>query len=81
MPPTPQKRGPGRPRGSKNKPTTGAKRGPGRPEGSTNKAKTAPTGKPRGRPKGSKNRKPADSVATGTPDNSEQVLEWLAAEE
>ena len=55
-------RGPGRPKGSKNKPKTDdnkPKRGPGRPKGSKNKPKTD-TDKPKrgpGRPKGSKNKK------------------------
>ena len=59
------KRGPGRPKGSKNKPKTAEselkpKRGPGRPKGSKNKPKqSAPAQvekrKP-GRPKGSKNK-------------------------
>lgn len=54
------KRGPGRPKGSKNKPKKRpvgrppAKRGPGRPPGSKNKPKKAKRGP--GRPKGSKNK-------------------------
>jgi len=61
-----KKRGPGRPKGSKNKfkvsvsPKAGKKRGPGRPKGSKNKSKAVKleTGKKRGpgRPKGSKNK-------------------------
>ena len=39
------KRGPGRPKGSKNKAKTSTRRGPGRPKGSKNKAKTAKTEK------------------------------------
>tara|TARA_B100000579_G_scaffold433413_1_gene452122 strand:+ start:637 stop:1137 length:501 start_codon:yes stop_codon:yes gene_type:complete len=56
------KRGPGRPKGSKNKTKTDVtvvKRGRGRPKGSKNKVKssdTPSTKRGRGRPKGSKNK-------------------------
>ena len=60
-------RGPGRPKGSKNKPKTDVgdkpKRGPGRPKGSKNKPKSTSetTGKRGpGRPKGSKNKPKTD---------------------
>ena len=66
------KRGPGRPKGSRNKPKSAGpepvpKRGPGRPKGSKNKPKSAgaePTPKRGpGRPKGSKNKpKQSESV-------------------
>lgn len=67
-----EKRGPGRPKGSKSSKDNAEpeaepkpKRGPGRPKGSKNKPKTpeqptsAPTKRGPGRPKGSKNKKPA----------------------
>ena len=60
---TKAKRGPGRPKGSKNKSKTDVKvvqRGRGRPKGSKNKVKTEVTApkvkRGRGRPKGSKNK-------------------------
>ena len=51
----PKKRGPGRPKGSKNKPkpagaTTTAKRGPGRPKGSKNKSSSTKPGPKKGTP-------------------------------
>lgn len=79
------KRGPGRPKGSKNKKTlereaaetavakTKIKRGPGRPKGSKNKPKDAGTEVKRGpgRPKGSKNRlKQGGKEGTGVPSNA-----------
>ena len=74
--PSVTKRGPGRPKGSTNKPKTATaadapvKRGPGRPKGSKNKPKTeaggaAPAKRGPGRPKGSKN-KPKTGAATST---------------
>ena len=73
IPPEPKEpiqksRGPGRPKGSKNKPkgeqTNKPKRGPGRPKGSKNKKTDIPDQpkRGRGRPKGSKNKKTKPSV-------------------
>ena len=77
VPPEPKEpikkgRGPGRPKGSKNKPKTDEpdkpKRGPGRPKGSKNKKKKqeapAQPKRGRGRPKGSKNKPKGEEAKT-----------------
>ena len=82
------KRGPGRPKGSKNKVQSKTaikstiKRGRGRPKGSKNKISSTTTQsvikRGRGRPKGSKNNKTIIELPNTNPSNEQERLENIA---
>ena len=69
----PVKRGPGRPKGSVNKPNGVVKRGPGRPKKVVDEGEETPKKKGPGRPKGSGKKNIDETVASKSPGRPPKV--------